>query len=307
MRKSKIGLVAISAMLFSLVFPINNYAQAEDCPTYDLVKTFDQEFYPNLKWDTSSGTKTIKWSTNATIVNNVPVASQFTSEEDSWLVDSINAWDMTLDKIQFQRVTDPNQADVVIGLTALQNDGYWTIAKSETNPNIRVKGTIQISTTTPVKLGKVGFITVALSEIGNLLGLGDIQHAGTPHSVMFDPDQPPFGVLPLEDFDIDMMRQFYGESTCHSAWSPELKKAKADYVAAQEKAKSDAQAAADAKALADAQAEADRIAAEKKAQEDAIRASLGSSKKTTITCIKGKTIKKVSAVKPKCPAGYKKK
>ena len=30
-------------------------------------------------------------------------------------------------------------------------------------------------------------------------------------------------------------------------------------------------------------------------------------KKTTITCIKGKTTKKVTAVKPKCPSGYKKK
>jgi secreted trypsin-like serine protease len=30
-------------------------------------------------------------------------------------------------------------------------------------------------------------------------------------------------------------------------------------------------------------------------------------KKTTITCIKGKTIKKVTAVSPKCPTGYKKK
>ena len=30
-------------------------------------------------------------------------------------------------------------------------------------------------------------------------------------------------------------------------------------------------------------------------------------KKTTITCIKGKTSKKVTAVKPKCPKGYKKK
>jgi hypothetical protein len=29
-------------------------------------------------------------------------------------------------------------------------------------------------------------------------------------------------------------------------------------------------------------------------------------KKTTITCVKGKTSKKVSAVNPKCPAGYKK-
>lgn len=30
-------------------------------------------------------------------------------------------------------------------------------------------------------------------------------------------------------------------------------------------------------------------------------------KKITITCIKGKSTKKVTAVKPKCPAGYKKK
>jgi hypothetical protein len=29
------------------------------------------------------------------------------------------------------------------------------------------------------------------------------------------------------------------------------------------------------------------------------------SKKTTITCVKGKLTKKVTAVKPKCPAGYK--
>jgi hypothetical protein len=30
-------------------------------------------------------------------------------------------------------------------------------------------------------------------------------------------------------------------------------------------------------------------------------------KKTTITCVKGKTTKKVSAVKPACPSGFKKK
>jgi hypothetical protein len=30
-------------------------------------------------------------------------------------------------------------------------------------------------------------------------------------------------------------------------------------------------------------------------------------KKATITCVKGKTSKKVTAVNPKCPTGYKKK
>jgi hypothetical protein len=32
-----------------------------------------------------------------------------------------------------------------------------------------------------------------------------------------------------------------------------------------------------------------------------------SGSKTTITCVKGKTSKKVTAVKPVCPAGFKKK
>jgi hypothetical protein len=32
-----------------------------------------------------------------------------------------------------------------------------------------------------------------------------------------------------------------------------------------------------------------------------------SSAKTTITCVKGKTTKKVTGVSPKCPSGYKKK
>jgi hypothetical protein len=30
-------------------------------------------------------------------------------------------------------------------------------------------------------------------------------------------------------------------------------------------------------------------------------------KKTSVTCVKGKTTKKVTALKPVCPAGYKKK
>ncbi len=77
-------------------------------------------------------------------------------------------------------------------------------------------------------------------------------------------------------------------------------KAAADKVAADLKAKQEAvaKAAAD-KVLADAKAEAARILAEAQAK--------ATSKKTTITCIKGKLTKKVTAVNPKCPSGYKKK
>jgi subtilisin family serine protease len=52
---------------------------------------------------------------------------------------------------------------------------------------------------------------------------------------------------------------------------------------------------------------AEKVAAEKVAAEKAAAVKAALNKKTTITCIKGKLIKKVIAVNPKCPAGYKKK
>jgi membrane protein involved in colicin uptake len=74
-------------------------------------------------------------------------------------------------------------------------------------------------------------------------------------------------------------------------------------VAAELKAKQEAEAKAAAELKAKQEAEA---AAELKAKQEA-DAKAAALKKTTITCVKGKLTKKVTAVKPKCPAGYKKK
>ena len=87
-------------------------------------------------------------------------------------------------------------------------------------------------------------------------------------------------------------------------------------VAAELKAKQDAeaQAAAELKAKQDAELKAKQAAdaqaaAELKAKQDAeaqaAAAIAAAKKKTSITCVKGKLTKKVTAVKPKCPAGYK--
>ena len=69
------------------------------------------------------------------------------------------------------------------------------------------------------------------------------------------------------------------------------------------RAKQDAEvkAAAELKAKQDAEVKA---AAELKAKQVA-EANAAAMKKTTITCVKGKLTKKVTAVKPKCPSGYK--
>lgn len=88
-------------------------------------------------------------------------------------------------------------------------------------------------------------------------------------------------------------------------------------LAAELKAKQEAEAkaaadllakqAAEAKAAAELQAKQEaeaKIAAELKAKQEA-EARAAALKRTTITCIKGKLTKKVRAVKPKCPSGYK--
>jgi len=97
-------------------------------------------------------------------------------------------------------------------------------------------------------------------------------------------------------------------------------KAEAERILAVEKLIADAKAAADKlaaeKLIADAKAEAERILAvaavekliaDAKAEAERILAAAKSAatKKITITCIKGKLVKKVTAVKPKCPSGYK--
>jgi len=69
------------------------------------------------------------------------------------------------------------------------------------------------------------------------------------------------------------------------------------------KQEADAKAAAELKVRLEAEAMA---AAELKAKQEA-DAKAAALKKTTITCVKGKLTKKVTAVKPKCPSGYKKK
>ena len=66
---------------------------------------------------------------------------------------------------------------------------------------------------------------------------------------------------------------------------------------------SEAKAAAELKAKQEAEAKA---AAELKAKQEAAEKA-AALKKTTIVCVKGKLTKKVTAINPKCPAGYKKK
>jgi hypothetical protein len=84
----------------------------------------------------------------------------------------------------------------------------------------------------------------------------------------------------------------------------QLVKAEEARLAAELKTKQETEAkAAEIKAQQEAEAKA---AADLKAKQEA-EAKVAALKKTTISCVKGKLTKKVTSVKPKCPAGFKKK
>ena len=74
--------------------------------------------------------------------------------------------------------------------------------------------------------------------------------------------------------------------------------------AADLKAKQEVEAKAAAELKAKQEAEEAIFAAEQKAKQEAA-AKAAATKKTTITCVKGKSTKKITAIKPKCPSGYK--
>jgi len=106
---------------------------------------------------------------------------------------------------------------------------------------------------------------------------------------------------------VSILEEKYKEFLVEDTKNRELKaKQEAEAKAAAElKAKQEAEAKAAAELKAKQEAEA-KAAAELKAMQEA-EAKAAALKKTTITCVKGKLTKKVTAVKPKCPAGYKKK
>lgn len=120
-------------------------------------------------------------------------------------------------------------------------------------------------------------------------------------------------VKPLQTPDITegkmlIESKLVGKSTRYQEKLKRIEDAMAANATADALAKAEAEAKAKLEAIAKAAAEATAKAeAEAKAKLEAIAKAAAASKKTTITCVKGKSVKKVTAVKPKCPPGFSRK
>ena len=137
----------------------------------------------------------------------------------------------------------------------------------------------------------------------------DIQLA-TPYKIGAQLISPEFTLL-ISDVDSERVTlNLIGNSQASSAQFKELlsrasttRDTKVKEFTEREKILAEAKAVADLKAKQEAEAKA---VADLKAKQEA-EAKAVASMKTTVTCTKGKVIKKVTGTSPKCPAGYKKK
>ena len=280
-----------------LVYGMNfsSAAVAEECPTYNFAEVFYDDYYPNTPWVMTGQKRLITWSASASLINDEYVNRAFTFQEIDWLKSAIASWDVHLNSIEFS-YTQAQSANLVIGFVPLVSaanqpgaTGYWNAWWD--NNRLRYRGTIKLKSDSSFLNGKNGFIHAVQHEVGNILGLGDIRPNSSFDSVLEDPWQTPYGPDALGDYDVGLVRQMYGESTCPSSWKM------ATQLEAEAKAKAEAEAKAKAEAEAKAKAEAEAEA----------KSEIKRKAKKTITCVKGKTSKKITALKPKCPPGYTKK
>lgn len=294
MKITRLVVLALIGLTGIVVSPAQAVV-ADNCPVIDY-STFGFEKTPAANWKNSEPVRVITWSSNETFIATDPVSTQFSPTEQAWLQEAFDSYGEILDSVAFQKITTPNSANIVIGYTLLSkgiiptettggNFGLWMFnygsgAIQLLDAKLRPKNfTLFDSHDT--------FIHAVQNELGNMLGVPDVDAKGPKRALVtiYDTSKlATYGQVKINDYDAATMRQLYGESTCSSSYTAEARAAN----------------------LA-----ADKIAGEKsltvRATTTTTVAASTPAAKTSITCVKGKTIKKVTALKPVCPAGFKKK
>lgn len=280
---------------------ISSSAFAEECPVIDYTKLSFGTAVPVANWKNNESVRVITWDSNASSIPTDQVSKAFSQTEQAWLQQAFDNYGEILDSIAFQKVDAQTNANIVIGYTLLSqgkiptettggNFGLWKFVPSMQKAGIQLLDSSLWPRNFKYFKSESTFILPIENEIGNVLGVPDVDPFGPRQSLIsiYDTGKlDTYGQTKINDYDAAIVRQLYGESTCASKYTADAR----------------------AKNLA-----ADKIAG----QQYLVKAGLAPSptpiaspktitKTTTITCVKGSTTKKVTAVKPTCPSGYKKK
>jgi hypothetical protein len=306
-------------LALSILNPNLATAEQENCRTFNFKETFYFGFeQSSATWTVPGSKRTLTWSIlDSGELNGKRIQGSFSTLYKSWLIEAIASWDEALESISFKEVASNEPADIRIGWTQVLQLDYESLFNVKTPDGIRKDATLEFKHSSTFLIVKENFIQAAQSDIGHILGMGYITPSEEITSVMEWPFQGPYGQVPLGEFDVSLIRAIYGESTCPTTFSSSIqaKIKEVNEAITLEKARLAAEEKARLKAEADERARLElywinigKELAEKEAKikADQAAAKAAASVKKTIVCIKGKQTKKVVAINPKCPSGYKK-
>lgn len=211
----KIFIVALTSIftLATSIYPSN----AEVCKKIDLSSIFFEEYWAGHKWVESGQNKIITWTVNSKTIKDKTISRKFSQQEEDWIAISLKSWDDAIDSISFSK-TNSDDADISIGIVSIEDRntlGYWTAWARD---GIRFKATIELNNLVFQSIDKDSFTDIVKHEIGNALGLGDIDPRINIDSVQKEDEVGKSTSLHLSNDDIIMIRQVYGESTCQNSW-----------------------------------------------------------------------------------------
>jgi predicted Zn-dependent protease len=204
--------IAAFVILCSIFLGINR-VDAYDCNKVNFKEVFFEDYFENSLWQKTNSIRQIRWSMSSNYVYGQKVSKSFSETEKEWVRLAFNSIDNALESFAF--IENNTNPDIVIGYTNLKNyAGYWT---AEQSGLYRERGYIQLNP----NIGwwfdyKEKFIHTVQHELGNVLGVGDIKPSNNIISVFEDPSQKPYGLIPMSDFDIKLLKQLYGEDLCVS-------------------------------------------------------------------------------------------
>ncbi len=276
----------------------------EYCPVYDPLKIFDGGEYYSVSWYPSNITWGFaqqeisglgsQWGQNSAKISREP-----SKLEREIIKEAFQSWDRALDTIQFTESVNPR---IEIGFIEGGNHSFiynWLFRQSTDSKKFINQGSIGFNSLDTKIINEGYFSAVAHRRIANILGMGFIETSNPNDSVVkgdLDYIYNRTKGLSLKNigsryiptnYEIGLLRSLYGESTCPSTFGLQFDVERAQ----QAKVNADLEEARknfeDAKARADVEAKT-------------------TTKKLTISCVKGKTVKKVTAINPRCPSGYKK-
>ena len=325
-RKRLLEVISAGLLLCSL--PQISTARAQEiCRTFNLNQTFNFGYNSDFPTWTSPGVKkVITWvALDSGELNGKKIQRSFGTQQQVWVREAFQSWDDALDSISFQEISSGVNADIKIGWTQVLQLDYETLFQVKTAQPTRSDASIELKNGSVFLIFKENFQQAVQSDIGHILGMGYITPSSEFDSVMEWPFQAPYGDVPLDEFDVSLIRYIYSESTCPSTFSPVIQakineiaaakaaqekaaaeeaaaKAAQEKAAAEEAAAKAAQEKAAAQLAAEAKVAAERAAAAKAAaaKAAAAKAKIEASKK--IVCKKGFQSKVFVA--SKCPPGW---